>query len=89
MSVSAETLHDFWEDELAAEAPLWGSGDTPGEAKLLRLLRSMPIPVLRLDPGRTWLWSDLHLGDPAVLPGRPFDTVSPKPSRPPPSSRTG
>ena len=35
MSVSAETLRDFWEDELAAEAPLWGSGDTPGEAKLL------------------------------------------------------
>ena len=79
MSVSAETLRDFWEDELAAaaaETPLCGSGDTPGEAKLIPLLRSLPIPVLQLDPAWTWLWSDLHLGDPAVLAGRPFESVA-------------
>ena len=26
--------------------------------KFVGLLRSMPIPVLQLDPVRTWLWSD-------------------------------
>ena len=37
----------------------------------------MPIPVLELDPARTWLWSDLHLGDSVMLAAwaRPFRNV--------------
>ena len=37
----------------------------------------MPSPVLELDPARTWLWSDLHLGDPVMLAAwaRPFLNV--------------
>ena len=76
MSVSAETLRDRWQVQLATTVDPFHSGGSPGEEKLVRLARTMPIPVLRLDPARTWFWSDPHFGDPtALLSGRPFRDV--------------
>ena len=77
VSISAETVRDLWQAKLAATSEPFRSEGSPGEDRLVRLLRTMPIPVLDLDPARTWLWSDLHLGDPVMLAAwaRPFRNV--------------
>ena len=38
---------------------------------------SEPIPILNDRPEKTWIWSDLHLGDRGALEvfGRPFEQV--------------
>ena len=77
VSISAETVRDLWQAKLAATSEPFRSEGSPGEDRLVRLLRTMPIPVLELDPARTWPWSDLHLGDPVMLAAwaRPFRNV--------------
>ena len=43
------------------------SQGTASEHLVLHLMRTISIPILRPDPARTWVWSDLHLGDRAML----------------------
>ena len=63
--MDVEALRDLWEEDLARAAaadPGYGS-----EAQLARAMGSAPIPILEVSPARTWLWSDLHLSDRAVV----------------------
>ena len=50
----------------------------PAAQALLRELGTAAIPILRLDPGRTWIWSDLHFGDLAMVEAwnRPFRNLT-------------
>ncbi len=66
--VDVETLRDLWESDLARAG--WDSRDADEWDQV-------PIPIIRSDPETTWIWSDLHLGDPSVISvfGRPFIEV--------------
>ena len=77
LEIAADEVRDLWEAELAAAPAAAGGGGSPGEPLLRELLRTTSIPLLRPDPGRTWLWSDPHLGDRAMLGAwnRPFRDV--------------
>ena len=66
--VDVETLRDLWESDLARAG--WDGRDADEWDQV-------PIPIIRSDPETTWIWSDLHLGDPSVISvfGRPFIEV--------------
>ena len=74
---STAELRDLWETELAAQC----EGEEPEEqfeiARLAWRMGREPIPVVETDPERTWIWSDLHLGDEGcrVAWQRPFRDV--------------
>ena len=76
---SAENLRDRWTASLGApdaEPSPDGRQAQPREPFLTALMahQHVDIAVLRPAPERTWLWSDLHLSDRAVLEAwkRPF-----------------
>ena len=66
--VDVETLRDLWESDLARAG--WDGRDADEWDQV-------PIPIIRSAPETTWIWSDLHLGDPSVISvfGRPFIEV--------------
>ena len=66
--VDVETLRDLWESDLARAG--WDGRDADEWDQV-------PIPIIRSAPETTWIWSDLHLGDPSVISvfGRPFTEV--------------
>ena len=66
--VDVETLRDLWESDLARAG--WDGRDADEWDQA-------PIPIIRSAPETTWIWSDLHLGDPSVISvfGRPFTEV--------------
>ena len=66
--VDVETLRDLWESDLARAG--WDGRDADEWDQV-------PIPIIRSDPETTWIWSDLHLGDPSVISvfGGPFNEV--------------
>ena len=71
----AEAIRDLWEAELALESP--DTNQTSEEARLATLMQNAPIPIINSPPERTWIWSDLHLADRAVLAAwnRPFRNI--------------
>ena len=74
--VPVDALRDLWQEDLALE----GAAVDPGagsEAALAVAMRSATVALLELPLDRTWVWSDLHLSDPAVIPAfdRPFADV--------------
>ena len=78
MLAAAEAVAALWRGEFGFEPPaLAASRGVSGEADLDRAMHRAEVPVLDVDPERTWLWSDLHLGDRAVLSAwnRPFRDV--------------
>ena len=78
--VTATEIRDIWEAELREEAERLDEPEPQPWEELAymrwHLLRTS-IPVIKPDPERTWLWSDLHLGDEtfALLKRRPFATT--------------
>ena len=78
--VTASEIRDLWEADLREEAERLDEPERQPWEELAymrwHLLRT-DIPVIRPDPERTWLWSDLHLGDDtfALLKRRPFPTT--------------
>ena len=66
---------DLWEAELALESP--ETSQPSEEACLATLMQNTPIPIINSPPERTWIWSDLHLADRAVLAAwnRPFRNI--------------
>ena len=78
--VTATEIRDLWEAELREEAERLDEPEPQPWEELAymrwHLLRTS-IPVIKPDPERTWLWSDLHLGDEtfALLKRRPFPTT--------------
>ena len=64
-----------WEAELALESP--ETSQPSEEARLATLMQNAPIPIINSPPERTWIWSDLHLADRAVLAAwnRPFRNI--------------
>ena len=66
--VDVETLRALWESELALAG--WDGRDADE-------CDQVPIPIIRSDPETSWIWSDLHVGDPSVISvfGRPFADV--------------
>ena len=78
--VTATEIRDLWEAELREEAERLEEPEPQPWEELAymrwHLLRTN-IPVIKPDPERTWLWSDLHLGDDtfALLKRRPFPTT--------------
>ena len=84
MLAAAEAVAALWQGEFGFEPPaLAASRGVSGEADLDRAMHRAEVPVLDVDPERTWLWSDLHLGDRAVLSAwnRPFRDVDDMASR--------
>ena len=78
--VTATEIRNLWEAELREEAERLDEPEPQPWEELAymrwQLLRTS-IPVIKPDPERTWLWSDLHLGDEtfALLKRRPFPTT--------------
>ena len=72
---SAEAVRDLWEAELELESP--ATTQTSEETRLATLMQEAPIPIISSPPERTWIWSDLHLADRAVLAAwnRPFRNI--------------
>ena len=62
---SAEAVRDLWEAELELESP--ATTQTSEETRLETLMQNAPIPIINSPPERTWIWSDLHLGDMASI----------------------
>ena len=62
--VTATEIRDLWEAELREEADRLEEPEPQPWEELAymrwHLLRTN-IPVIKPDPERTWLWSDLHL----------------------------
>ena len=73
----AAEVRDQWVAGLTPPPTANGAQGAAGEHLVLHLLRTTSIPILRPNPERTWVWSDLHLGDPSVLDAwdRPFRNV--------------
>ena len=78
--VTATEIRNLWEADLREEAERLEEPEPQPWEELAymrwHLLRT-DIPVIKPDPERTWLWSDLHLGDEtfALLKRRPFPTT--------------
>ena len=55
-----------------------GSASEPLLQTLMREFGTVATPILRPDPEHTWIWSDLHLGDHAMVDAwsRPFRNVT-------------
>ena len=68
-------MRDLWEAELALGSP--NTSQTSEEARLATLMQDAPIPIISSPLERTWIWSDLHLADRAVLAAwnRPFRNI--------------
>ena len=68
--VSATEIRDLWEAELSEEAKRLNEPEPERWAELAYMSWHLPrsaIPVLKVDPERTWVWSDLHLDDDSVI----------------------
>ena len=68
--VSAAEIRDLWETELSEEAKRLNEPKPEPWAELAYMrwhLARSAIPVLEVDPERTWVWSDLHLDDDSVI----------------------
>ena len=79
-SMNTEKLRDHWVAELTPP-PAAGADGAVSEPLLQALLRELgttAVPILRPDPGHTWIWSDLHLGDLAMVEAwnRPFRNLT-------------
>lgn len=78
--ITATELRDLWEIELRDEAQRLTEPEPHPWEELAymrwHVLRAN-IPVIKPNPERTWLWSDLHLGDDTMIfiGRRPFATV--------------
>ena len=71
-------LRDFWQEDLRDESRRTrGKCPEPYEelAYAAWKLAEEKIPVITVEPERTWVWSDLHLGDESAVAaaGRPFN----------------
>ena len=62
----ADAIRDLWEVDLKQEA-LPGALDAAGVGRLAQLLRGASIPIVDAPAETVWIWSDLHLGDQALL----------------------
>ena len=71
----AEALSDLWEVDLERE--ISDPAGSSQEERLAAQMRQEPIPVISTPPETTWIWSDLHLGDPSMTAAwnRPFRDV--------------
>ena len=68
--VSTAEIRDLWEAELSEEANPLNEPEPEPWAELAYMrwhLARSAIPVLEVDPERTWIWSDLHLDDDSVI----------------------
>ena len=78
--MNAENVRDHWVAELTPppSAGADGAASDPLLQALLRELGTAAIPILRPDPAHTWIWSDLHLGDLAMVEAwnRPFRNLT-------------
>ena len=79
-SMNTEKLRDHWVAELTPP-PAAGADGAVSEPLLQALLRELgtaAVPILRPNPGHTWIWSDLHLGDLAMVEAwnRPFRNLT-------------
>ena len=72
--MTAEDVHYRWMSELSAEPDASSGRSAAGKHLVRHLLAKTTIPVLHPDPGRTWIWSDLHLDDRPIIKAwrRPF-----------------
>ena len=79
-SMNTEKLRDHWVAELTPPPAAAGDGavSEPLLQALLLELGTAAVPILRPDPGHTWIWSDLHLGDLAMVEAwnRPFRNLT-------------
>ena len=68
-------MRDLWKAELGLERP--DTSQASEEARLATLMQNAPIPIISSPPERTWIWSDVHLADRAVLAAwnRPFRNI--------------
>ena len=78
--MNAEKVRDHWVAELTPP-PVAGADGAASEPLLQALMRELgtaAIPILRPDPEHTWIWSDLHLGDRAMVDAwsRPFRNLT-------------
>ena len=78
--MNIEKLRDHWVAEMTPP-PAAGADGAAGEPLLQALIRELgaaAIPILRPDPEHTWIWSDLHLGDRAMVDAwnRPFRNLT-------------
>ena len=76
MTPDPEAIRDLWEVDLEQE-DLSGALDAAGVGRLAQLLRGASIPIVDAPAETVWIWSDLHLGDQALLAvgQRPFSTT--------------
>ncbi len=74
---TAAEARDQWVTGLTPPPTGNGAQGAAGEHLVLHLMRTISIPILRPAPARTWVWSDLPLGDRAMLEAwdRPFRNV--------------
>ena len=78
--MNAAKVRDHWVAELTPP-PVAGADGAASEPLLQALMRELgtaAIPILRPDPEHTWIWSDLHLGDRAMVDAwsRPFRNLT-------------
>ena len=79
--VSAAEIRDLWEAELSEEAKRLNELEPEPWAEVAYMrwhLARSAIPVIEVDPERTWVWSDLHFGeDSVVITGqRPYSSTT-------------
>ena len=68
--ISAIEIRDFWEAELFEEAERLNEPEPEPWAELAYMrwhFARSAIPVIEVDPKRTWVWSDLHLNEEALI----------------------
>ena len=68
--LSATEIRDLWTKVLRANANRLKEPEPEPWAEIAHMqwhLARSPIPVIDVDPERTWIWSDLHLGDDSVV----------------------
>ena len=75
---TADEVRDRWMSELTAEPGQTRERGAAGEHLIRQFLTKTTITILHPDPRRTWIWSDLHLGDRAIIEAwdRPFRSVT-------------
>ncbi len=79
--VSAAEIRDLWEAELSEEANRLNKPEPEPWAELPYMrwhLARSAIPVIEVDADRTWVWSDLHLDEDAVIitGQRPYNSTT-------------
>ena len=68
--ISAIEIRDLWEAELFEEAERLNEPEPEPWAELAYMcwhFARSAIPVIEVDPKRTWVWSDLHLNENALI----------------------